>query len=430
MAADSTLVKGAREASAYYGGVVDKARNELFDNLNKQVENVAAKKQAAALEQKKEQDKIQKQEDKEAKALQAQWDKQTMGNANSILASDGDLTGDNYSALYDDINGDLKNRFINGTPKERALALNELQKRTQEVNGMKEYSVENAALLVNANKSGQPFNPDGYCLALDDDAYSKEKSILAGHTESNSFNVSDDYNEAGERIGSKVGFRGGYDEETGEYAFMGGEEAGALSDMFRVDQQSQAELMSLQNTMYDLADEGDHTSSFNVNAAKSRVKSIINASNKKLSLMYDPMIEGRSFKDDLFKGDLLAGVTYEQLGISPDQAYAMEKAAGEKNPDGVIGSDNLTAEDQRLILSQFMTSGDMEEERENMLVTYYTDIMRQSWQKRHGEVVSEYYRANPGAVAAQYTEEELKQLARQAQKGEVEQGAENIVNIG
>lgn len=427
MAADSTLVKGAREAHGYFGGVVDKARKELFDDLNKRLEDTAAKKQAAALDQKKQQKKLQKEEDKLAKALQDQWDKQTMGNANSILAADGDLSAENYSALYDDINGDLKNRFINGDAKERALALNELQQRSQQVNSMKEYSVENAALLVNANKAGQAFNPDGYCLALDDEAYAKEKSILAGHTDNNSFNVVDDYNEAGERIGSKVGFRGGYDEETGEYAFMGGEEAVMLSDMFRVDQKSQAELMGLQNTMYDLADEGSHTSTFNVNATRSRVKSIINASNRKLSLMYDPMIEGRSFKDDLFKGDLLAGVTYEQLGISPDQAYAMEKAAGEANPDGVIGSDNLTPEDQRVILSQFMTSGDMEEERENMLITYYTDIMRQSWQKRHNEVVSEYYRANPGA---RLSEEELSELARQAQRGEVEKGAENIVNIG
>jgi len=412
MAADSTLVRGAREVSAYYGGVVDKARNELFDNLNKQVENAAVKKQAAAAEQQAEQDKLNKQAASEAEALEQQalaekrsleahWEKVTTGNANSILASDGDLSAENYSALYDDINGDLKDRYTNGTPKERALAMNELQKRTQEANSMKEYSVENAALIVNANKSGQAFNADGYSLALQDEAYTNERNILGGHCDPSSFNITDDVNDAGEVTGSKMGFKGILNEETGEYEFMGADEALTMSDKFRVDQTSQAELLALQNTLVDIADEGDHNSVFDVASAKNKVKSIVKASDKKLSLMYDEMIEGRSFKDDLMGSGYLAQVRYEDLGLSPEQALAIEKAAGETNPDGIIGSDALSADDQKLILSRFITSDEMKEEREEMLVTYYTDIMYQGWNRKHKEIKNQYYKNNPGANAAE-----------------------------
>ena len=96
--------------------------------------------------------------------------------------------------------------------------------------------------------------------------------------------------------------------------------------------------------------------------------------------------------------DRLGSVTYAQLGLTEEQALAMEKAAGEENPDGVIGSDNLTEEDQKLILSRFMNSDNMKEEREETLVSYYTDIMKQSWDKKHQEVVNLYYADNPGAV--------------------------------
>ena len=412
MAADATLVKGARDAHRYYGGVVDEARKELFDSLNDTIQNVAAKREAAEAEQQAEQQKLEQQAKSEAealekqalaekRALEAHWEKVTTGNANSILASDGNLSAENYSALYDDINGDLKNRYINGTPKERAMVLNELQKRTQEHNSMKDYSVENAALIVNANKSGQPFNADGYSLALQDEAFTNERNMLGGHCDPNSYNITDDVNEAGEVIGSKMGFRGVLNEDTGEYEFMGVDEALAMSDRFRVDQVSQAELLALQNTLVDIADEGDHTSVFDVESAKNKIKSIVKASDKKLSLMYDEMIEGRSFKSDLMESGMLSQVTYESLGISPEQAYEMEKAAGETNPDGVIGSDALSAEDQKLILSKFMTSDDMKEEREEMLVTYYTNIMYQSWNKKHQEVVNQYYKKNPGANAAE-----------------------------
>ena len=412
MAADQTLVQGAREASAYYGGVVDKARKELFDNLNQQIANASAKREAAEAQQQAEQQKLQKQAMSEAealeqqalaqrKALEEQWEKETTGDANDILAADGSLSGENYGALHDNINGKLKNDYINGSPKERALAMNELQKRTQQVNSMKDYSQENAALWVNANQAGQPFNPDGYSLALQDEAYANEKKILGGHNSKNSFNIKDDVNEAGEVIGSKIGFRGAYNEDTGEYEFMGVDESIAMSDRFRFDQSSQAELLALQNTMVDIADQGDHNSTFDVASAKNKVRSIINASDKRLSLMYDEMIEGRSFKNDLMGSGMLSQITYESLGIDPEQAYAMERAAGEENPDGVIGSDSLTPEDQKLILSRFMTSDEMKEQRDEMLVTYYTDIMHQGWKKKNDEIKKQYYDRNPGAVVVE-----------------------------
>jgi hypothetical protein len=153
--------------------------------------------------------------------------------------------------------------------------------------------------------------------------------------------------------------------------------------------------------MVDIADQGDHNSTFDMASAKNKVKSILNASDKKLSLMYDEMIEGRSFKNDLMGSGMLSGVTYEQLGLSPEQAYEMERAAGEENPDGVIGSDALTAEDQKLILSKFMTSDDMKGEREEMLVTYYTDIMHQGWKKKNDEIKEQYYKNNPAAVVVE-----------------------------
>jgi hypothetical protein len=409
MAADQTLVQGARDAHRYYGGVVDEARKELFDNLNEQVANATAKKQAAVAEQQAEEEKLQKQAESEAealeqqalaekKALEEQWEKETTSEANDILVADGSLSGENYGALHDNINGKLKNDYINGSPKERALAMNELQKRTQEVNSMKDYSQENAALWVNANQAGKPFNPDGYSLALQDEAYANEKKMLGGHCSKNSFNIKDDVNEAGDIVGSRYGLRGSYNEETGEYEFMGVDEAITMSDKFRFDQSSQAELLALQNTMVDIADQGDHNSTFDVASAKNKVKSILNASDKKLSLMYDEMIEGRSFKNDLMGSGMLSQITYESLGIDPEQAYAMERAAGEENPDGVIGSDSLTPEDQKLILSRFMTSDDMKGEREEMLVTYYTDIMHQGWKKKNDEIKKQYYDNNPAAV--------------------------------
>jgi hypothetical protein len=412
MAADQTLVQGAREASAYYGGVVDEARKELFDNLNEQVANAAAKKQAAVAEQQAEEEKLQKQAESEAealeqqalaekKALEEQWEKETTSEANDILVADGSLSGENYGAVHDNVNGKLKDDYVNGTPKERALAMNELQKRTQEVNSMKDYSQENAALWVNANQAGKPFNPDGYSLALQDEAYANEKKMLGGHCSKNSFNIKDDVNEAGDVVGSRYGLRGSYNEETGEYEFMGVDEAITMSDKFRFDQSSQAELLALQNTMVDIADQGDHNSTFDMASAKNKVKSILNASDKKLSLMYDEMIEGRSFKNDLMGSGMLSGVTYEQLGLSPEQAYEMERAAGEENPDGVIGSDALTAEDQKLILSKFMTSDDMKGERDEMLTTYYTDIMHQGWQKKNNEIKEQYYKNNPAAVVVE-----------------------------
>ena len=179
---------------------------------------------------------------------------------------------------------------------------------------------------------------------------------------------------------------------------MGAEEAMAMSDRFRVDQASQAELLTLQNTMTDLADESKHDAKFDVSSAKNKVKQIINNSDKKLSLMYDELIDGRSFKNDLMGSGMLANVTYAQLGISPEEAFQIEKAAGEENPDGVIGSDALTPQDQESILRKFLTSGDMKAEREEMLTTYYTDIMSQTWHKQHSVVVEQYNAANPGAA--------------------------------
>jgi hypothetical protein len=408
MAADATLVQGARDASKYYGGPVDKARKELFNNLNKQIANSAKKKQVAQQKQQAEQAKMQKQATSQAEALEqqaliekkrleAKWEKETTGNANSILAADGDFSNENYGALYDNINGDLKTKFMNGSPKERQMAMNELQKRTQQVDGIKQYSVDNASLLVNANGEGKPFNVDGYSSALQDEAYANEKNILGGHTAKNSFNIRDDVNDAGEVVGSKIGLKGSFNEETGEYEYMGAEEAMAMSDRFRVDQASQAELLTLQNTMTDLADESKHDAKFDVNSAKNKVKQIINNSDKKLSLMYDELIDGRSFKNDLMGSGMLANVTYAQLGISPEEAFEIERAAGEENPDGVIGSDALTPQDQESILRKFLTSGDMKAEREEMLTTYYTDIMSQTWHKQHDVVVKQYYDANPGA---------------------------------
>ena len=196
MAADATLVQGAREAHSYFKGGVDKARNEMFNQLNSNIQNAAAKKQAAAAEEQVKQEKLNKKANSEAEALEKQklqlekqWEKQTIGNANSILASDADMSSENYSALYDDINGDLKNQYINGSPKEKALALKELNKRTQQVDGIKQYSTDNAELLVNMNQSGKPFNPDGYSLALQDDAFVNERNVLGGHTSKNSFNI-------------------------------------------------------------------------------------------------------------------------------------------------------------------------------------------------------------------------------------------------
>mgnify|MGYP003115221530 CR=1 FL=1 len=409
MAADATLVQGARDASKYYGGPVDKARKELFNNLNKQIANSAKKKEVAQQKQQAEQAKMQKQATSEAEALEqqaliekkrleAKWEKETTGNANAILAADGDFSNENYGALYDNINGDLKSKFINGSPKERQMAMNELQKRTQQVDGIKQYSTDNASLLVNANGEGKPFNTDGYSSALQDEAYANEKNILGGHTAKDSFNISDDINDAGEVVGSKIGLRGSLNEETGEYEYMGAEEAMAMSDRFRVDQASQAELLTLQNTMTDLADESKHDAKFDIGSAKNKVKQIINNSDKKLSLMYDELIDGRSFKNDLMGSGMLANVTYAQLGISPEEAFEIERAAGEENPDGVIGSDALTSQDQESILRKFLTSGDMKAEREEMLTTYYTDIMSQTWHKQHSVVVEQYNAANPGAA--------------------------------
>ena len=76
MAADATLVQGAREAHSYFKGGVDKARNEMFNQLNSNIQNAAAKKQAAAAEEQVKQEKLNKKANSEAEALEKSIDKE------------------------------------------------------------------------------------------------------------------------------------------------------------------------------------------------------------------------------------------------------------------------------------------------------------------------------------------------------------------
>ncbi len=414
MAADSTLVQGAYRAHKYYGKPVDDARDKLFKNLREVGENLDTKKEreelaaqeAAQAQQKlekKQQDALDKEAAKQRELKEKNWNK----NASKLIAADGSMSSPDYGMATDAVANYLKPMYLNGDSTEQNMAMNDLSLAAKQINGIKEYRLDNASFFANANKPGETFSEDGYSLALQDDESALD--ILGGHTGDSALSINPSMNEEGSATGVEFGIIGGYDEE-GNPVHMSLDEADGISEKFKVDVASKANILSLQNEMASKAEEGTHEDNFDSKGVRDRVTEIVR-NGKQLSLMYDPLIKSTSFKDDLYSSGMLNGVTYESLGISPEIAFEMDK-----NQDG-LANDTLTPQDQNAIVKMFIQSPNLQKERDEMLVEYYTQAVKQAWQTKHQEHVDIYRRNNP---VTPLSEQQLREIVDQGKKRDLE----------
>ena len=387
MAADQTLVQGAYNASRYYGQPVDEARNRLLNNLNKfgeTVDNSIGKEQLAQQEnieqqkkqEKKQQDAIDRNLAKEREAREKVWNK----NASKLIAADGSMSSQDYGAATDAVANVLKPQFLDGDPTQQNMAMNDLALAAKEINGVKDYRLENATFFANANTPGQAFNEDGYSLALQDDE--EALTILGNHSSDSSLSISPTTNDAGEQTGIQFGVLG----FNGQHMSL--DDADALSESFKVDVESKSNILALQNEMADQAENGTHEDTFNLREAKERITDIVK-NGKQKSLMYDPLIKSSSFKDDLYSSGMLSKVTYADLGLSEEDISKLDKDGDGK------ANEQLSPEDQNSIIKMFIGSPNLQQERQDMLIDYYTQSVRQAWQTKHQEHVDLYNRNNP-----------------------------------
>ncbi len=392
MAADATLVQGAREAYGYFGDRTDRAKQQLYSTVDKTLQDMSSSKEEELEAQQKEIKNKITEEEKKAIADSKAWQRATQG-ANDVLNGDGSLSADDTRLLSSLVAGpDGGEAFVaagqSGDNVEQTVLLNDVGEWTNQINGVKAYKVENADLIVNANTADSSFNSEGYSLALQD--YDEEKNLLSSHTGQNTISIGDRTNDNGERTGAKIGLN-----NNGEYMSL--EDASDLSDSFRVDVESQANILEMQNEMASKASKGTKDDKFEYDSVRERISQIVSNSGQKLSLMYDPLVKSKSFKDDLYASGMLSNITYESLGIKAEDAYALEKASGEEKPDGLI-NDSLSIEDQNSIIKMFLKNPNLNKEREEMLVDYYTQLVQQSWNSKHQELVDIYNKNNPPAA--------------------------------
>jgi len=388
MAADSTLVQSAYRAHAYHGDKTDAAKRRLSETLQGAIGDIKTKKDLAANQEAKKQQALNKKAKTQEEVLQQQmlrerevrgkqWDK----NAGKLIAADGQMSSLDYGVATDAVANYLKPKFLDGSPTEQNMALNDLSLAANEINGVKEYRLDNANLFANANKPGAPYNEDGYSLALQDDEEALE--ILGEHSGDNSLSINQKINEAGEDSGIEFGLYGYGDQH------MSLEDASGLSEKFKVDVESKANILALQNELTERAEGGTHEDVFDLEGTRSRVTEIVR-NGKSMSLMYDPLVRSKPFKDDLYDSGMLGNITYEQLGIPAEDAYVLDK-----NQDGLINKeDGLSPEDQQAVINEFIKSPDMQGEREAMLINYYTQFAKQGWDTKHQQHVDLYNQNN------------------------------------
>jgi|21_taG_2_1085346.scaffolds.fasta_scaffold00204_6 hypothetical protein len=402
------LIKGAYNVTRYSEQMKarDKASMELQNTLNETVNDIAERKKAA-----KEQAELEWQQREEGikaerQAKQKAWDKNTYDKANSILGDNGELSTNNHRQLRSVLeeHPQMQQLFLNGDKGQQAEALNNVQRLNNQVNGFKAQRKTNAALWSKQNLSDGAFDPAGYSLGLQDDE--EARAMLGNHNGDDALGVIEVLDKDGNMVGVEAGFKN----EDG--TMMSINDAQQLSSKFQVDAASAKGIMELKEISAKEAKKGNHQSVFNADETKNAVRRLVK-NGKQISLMHDPLVRQKSFKDDLLNSGYLSAISYESLGIDPP--------AGDDNNMVDLKGDGLSEDDQRSIINAFIKDPNMKSERDELLVDYYTQFVKQGWDKQHKVHVDVYNQNNPPQMSPTLSEVELQRLAETAWKGKQEE---------
>jgi len=383
MAADATLVQGAREAYGYFGDRTDRAKQQLYSTVDKTLQDMSSSKEEELEAQQQVDKKKLSEQEKKAIADEKVWQRATQG-ANDILNGDGSLSADDTRLISNLVYGpDGQQAFLaagqEGDNVGQNVLLNDVGEWTNQINNIKSYKVENAELFVNANKDGSSFNEEGYSLALQH--FDEERDILTSHTGQNTISVGDRTNDNGERTGSKIGLN-----RNGEYMSL--EDASDMSDKFRVDIESKADILEIRNEVVSGVKTKDDK--FNKESTRERITQVVRDSNQKLSLFYDPLVKSTSLRDDLYDSGLLSTIEYKDLGFTEEQIKAIDS-----NEDGLINDGTLTKEDQDSIVDKFLKSPELSAERDEIAIDYFTQFIENGFGAKQQEYVDLYESNNP-----------------------------------
>ena len=378
MGADATLVQGAYNTTKYTKSKVDAATKRLGDSLSDTVGKLRNKKDAEAEEAKKvENTKVsdaKKEQDRlalEARKAKEKEDKIRLGDFNAaaeeVRNADGSLPKGDFVASQSEVE-ELKKSFLSDDPILQAGAKHDLATMTS---GLGE--VKDLRLLTSTNVSNNDFsagmsneNQDFYKSTMGKEPIVMYKQEVDGE---------------GKPTSRTVGVKG----PDGKWMSTTAYSAMMESDM--VDVKSQSSLLDLKTAKIKEGANGKSTDIYDGESVDEAVTSIIKSSSNVRSLMYDVQFGTTSFVEDLSNSDMLNNLTYDQLGITAEDAYILDK-----NHDEVINEDDkLTKEDREMIAKNLADDPDLDELRNDLLKNYLSSHVEKSWSKAHDAVVA----ANP-----------------------------------
>jgi len=394
MGADATLVQGAYNATKYTKSKVDAATKGLGDSLSNTVGKLKNKKDAEAEEvkkaentkvsdAKKEQDRLaleaRKAKEKEAKIRLEDFN----AAAEEVRNADGSLPKGDFVGSQAEVE-ELKKNFLSEDPIVQAGAKHDLATITS---GLGE--VKDLRLLTSTNVSNNDFsagmsneNQDFYRSTMGKEPIVMYKQEVDGD---------------GKPTTRTVGVKG----PDGEWMSTTAYSSMMEGDM--VDVKSQSSLLDLKTAKIKEGTDGKSTDVYDGESVNEAVTSIIKGSSNVRSLMYDVQFGTTSFVEDLSNSDMLNNLTYDQLGITAEDAYILDK-----NHDEVINEDDkLTKEDREMIAKNLADDPDLDELRNDLLKNYLSSHVEKSWNKAHKAVVAANPVSKPSKViTGEYNEEQ------------------------
>tara|TARA_Y100000015_G_C2393226_1_gene91320 strand:- start:216 stop:1610 length:1395 start_codon:yes stop_codon:yes gene_type:complete len=156
-----------------------------------------------------------------------------------------------------------------------------------------------------------------------------------------------------------------------EYLSLGDIER--LLDDNQVDLQSQASIIDIRDAQISLAENARPESVFNREKVRSSITEVVSKGNLK-SLVHDETFGGTSFAEDILKSDF-AGMTYGSLGLS--DIY-------DTDGDGKLTSnDNLSTEDKKAIVEELINNPNNASLLEEEVTNYFTAHIQKNWEMNH-----------------------------------------------
>ena len=288
-------------------------------------------------------------------------------NAQKVL-DNSDLPYEEWSLLYDQLQV-TRDNYINGTKKEKAEAIRDLNMKAKDYADYKSFRTDLSAAQkdkvagISSSWTGQ--ERDDIMAVLENTPQLVAKPCV------------DDNGEPVENCPDK-----------GKMGVMVGDEWMDITtlneklnaNMIDVPSRDLLEVYSNQAKSDSKNIQFGQDGTFNYDSAYEEILSnVVNGSQNINSLVYDEMIGGRSFYSDLMGN--LQNQSYEDLGIDADMIATLE------GMEGIDASDGIDEEEASLMAKTLITDGAYTEQLKIELAEYFTTHVEKNWNDAAGSRV-------------------------------------------